>query len=263
MAGPATEALLAAAEELATAADAAAFGPPVACVYNPLRYAGAAYRRYITAYAKDDIRAVFLGMNPGPFGMVQTGIPFGDVRTVTGWLGIADGVSRPPRQHPARPVLGFACTRVEISGSRLWGLFAERFGTPDRFFAEHFVLNYCPLAFLDDTGRNITPDKLSGPAMRAAMRALQAACDHHLRAAVAALRPRWVVALGIYAERRARGALPAGQRVSEANLTPGVIRLLHPSPANPRAHAGWAEQATAELIRAGIWDERTVYVAPR
>ena len=86
------------------------------------------------------------------------------------------------------------------------------------------------------------------------MRALLAACDHHLRAAVAALRPGWVVALGVYAERRARGALPDEQRVSEANLTPRVIRLLHPSPASPRANAGWADQATAELTAAGIWE---------
>ena len=250
MAGSVAEALLAAAEELAAAAEAAAFGPPVSCVYNPLRYAGAAHRRYVTAYAREDVRAVFLGMNPGPFGMVQTGIPFGDVRTVTDWLGIGDGVQPPPRQHPARPVLGFACTRREVSGSRLWGLFAERFGTPDRFFAEHFVLNYCPLAFLGDTGRNLTPDKLSGPAMQA----LLAACDRHLAAAVQALRPRWVVALGAYAERRARAALPDEQR---------VIRLLHPSPASPRANAGWAEQATAELIGAGIWDERAGCGAPR
>ena len=233
-------ALLAAAAQLAEAGEAAAFGPPVACVYNPLRYACAAYRRYVTAYAAEGVRAVFLGMNPGPFGMVQTGIPFGDVRAVTGWLGITDGVEPPGRQHPARPVLGFACTRREVSGSRLWGLFADRFGTPDRFFADHFVLNYCPLAFLGDTGRNITPDKLSGPAMRA----LIAACDHHLRAAVGALRPRWVVALGAYAERRAHGALPAGQQ---------MFRLLHPSPASPRANAGWAEQATAALTAAGIW----------
>ena len=241
MAETAAEGLLAAAEELATAGEAAAFGPPVACVYNPLRYAGAAHRRYITAYAKDDIRAVFVGMNPGPFGMVQTGIPFGDVRAVTDWLGITDGVDPPRRQHPARPVLGFACTRREVSGSRLWSLFADRFGTPDRFFAEHFVLNYCPLAFLGATGRNITPDKLHGPAMRK----LLTECDRHLRAAVRALRPHWVVALGAYAERKARGALPDEQR---------VIRLLHPSPASPRANAGWAEQATAELTAAGIWE---------
>lgn len=240
MAEAAVRALLAAAAQLAEAGEAAAFGPPVACVYNPLRYARAAYRRYVTAYAAEGVRAVFLGMNPGPFGMVQTGIPFGDVRAVTGWLGIAGGVEPPGRQHPARPVLGFACTRSEVSGSRLWGLFADRFGTPDRFFADHFVLNYCPLAFLGDTGRNITPDKLRGPAMRA----LIAACDHHLRAAVGALRPRWVVALGAYAERRAHGALPAGQQ---------VFRLLHPSPASPRANAGWAEQATAALTAAGIW----------
>ena len=248
MTTPAAEALLAAADELAAIADeltvagaAATFGPPVTCVYNPLRYARAAHHCYISSYAKDGIGAVFLGMNPGPFGMVQTGIPFGDVLTVTNWLGIADGVEPPKSQHPARPVLGFACTRREISGSRLWGLFADRFGTPDRFFAEHFVLNYCPLAFLGDTGRNITPDKLRGSAMQA----LLAACDRHLATAVTALRPQWVVALGAYAERKARGSLPDEQR---------LIRLLHPSPASPRANAGWAKQATAELTAAGIWE---------
>ena len=240
VAEPVVDALLTASRALAAAGGRVALGRPVACIYNPLQYAGAAHRRYIAAYAKPGLRGVFLGMNPGPFGMVQTGIPFGDVQTVTGWLGIDDGVEPPERQHPARPVLGFACTRREISGSRLWGLFAERFGTPQRFFAEHFVLNYCPLAFLADSGRNLTPDKLHGPAMRR----LLAACDRHLHAAVAALQPEWVVALGAYAERRARGALPAGQR---------VIRLLHPSPASPRANAGWAEQATAALSAAGVW----------
>lgn len=240
VAQPVVDALLNASRELATAGDRVAFGPPVSCVYNPLQYGRAAYQRYVVTYAKPRIRAVFLGMNPGPFGMVQTGIPFGDVQSVRRWIGIDHGVLPPKQQHPARPVLGFACTRKEISGSRLWGLFAERFGTPKRFFADHFVLNYCPLAFLSDSGRNLTPDKLSGPGIRR----LLAACDRHLRATVNALQPKWVVALGVYAERRARAALLEEQP---------IIRLLHPSPASPRANAGWAEQATAALTTAGIW----------
>ena len=230
------------ADKLTTAAALATFSPAVVtCVYNPLRYARSAYRRYLASYAQDGIDTAFLGMNPGPYGMVQTGIPFGDVLTVTDWLGITEGVTPPTHQHPARPVLGFSCTRREISGSRLWGLFIKRFGTPDRFFAEHFVLNYCPLAFLEDSGRNITPDKLHGPAMQS----LLAACDRHLAAAMTALRPRWVVCLGAYAEKRARACLPQEQR---------VFRLLHPSPANPLANAGWAEKATADLTAAGIWE---------
>ena len=33
-------------------------------------------------------RVVFLGMNPGPFGMAQVGVPFGEVAAVRDWLRI-------------------------------------------------------------------------------------------------------------------------------------------------------------------------------
>lgn len=236
----AVETLITASQELAAAGDGAEFGAPVSYVYNPLQYGGAAHRRYISTYAKTKLRAAFVGMNPGPFGMVQTGIPFGDVQMVRNWLGIDDGVDPPKQQHPQRPVLGFNCTRREVSGSRLWGLFSDRFGTAERFFAENFVLNYCPLAFLTESGRNLTPDKLIGPSMSQ----LIAACDRHLQVVVGVLKPKWVVALGVYAERRVREALPEDQP---------IVRLLHPSPASPRANAGWAEQATQVLIDNKIW----------
>ena len=66
------EALISPARTLAVAAARLKFGPPVTCVYNPLAYAWRAHEQYLRAYGAPPKRVVFLGMNPGPFGMVQT-----------------------------------------------------------------------------------------------------------------------------------------------------------------------------------------------
>ncbi|THF60746.1 single-strand selective monofunctional uracil-DNA glycosylase [Pseudothauera nasutitermitis] len=217
------------------------FAAPVSHVYNPLEYAWDIHRAYLQRYGAGRKRVVFLGMNPGPFGMVQTGVPFGEVGIARDWLGLAGPVGQPAVVNPKRPVEGFACTRSEVSGRRLWGLFQERFDTPEAFFAEHFVANYCPLAFFDH-GRNLTPDKL--PA--AEQRPLLEACDEHLRALVAALRPDWLIGVGAWAEKRAAEALGAD--------APRLGRILHPSPASPAANRGWAEAASEQLRVLGIWD---------
>jgi single-strand selective monofunctional uracil DNA glycosylase len=186
--------------ELCVAVDRIQFTPPVAHVYNPLDYARRAHEAYLRKFANSHKRVVFLGMNPGPFGMVQTGVPFGEISAVRVWMQIAASVGEPRRKHPKRPVEGFACPRSEVSGKRLWGLFADRFGSAENFFADHFVINYCPLAFFDKDGRNLTPDKLS--ASQAAP--LFAACDRHLHRAVEILRPEWLIGIGGFAEKRAR-----------------------------------------------------------
>jgi single-strand selective monofunctional uracil DNA glycosylase len=173
--------------------------------------------------------------------MVQTGVPFGEIESVRGWLGICETVQVPAKTHPQRPILGFDCPRCEVSGKRLWGLFASRFHSPAEFFKDHFVANYCPLAFLEEGGRNRTPDKL--PA--AEREALYEVCDTHLLAAVAALKPECVVGIGDFAACRAREALsPNG---------PKVVRILHPSPASPAANKDWAGTVTRQLQEAGIW----------
>jgi single-strand selective monofunctional uracil DNA glycosylase len=216
------------------------FGEPVRYVYNPLVYARHPHELYLRRYATTTKRVVLVGMNPGPFGMAQTGVPFGAVEPVRGWLGIEAPVARPAREHPKRPVEGFACPRNEVSGARLWGAIAERFRTPERFFRRHFVANLCPLLFLEASGRNRTPDKL--PAAERA--ALLAACLGHLRRLVELLEPEWVVGVGAFAADHAREAL-AGSSVR-------VARILHPSPANPRAGAEWGLRAARELADQGV-----------
>lgn len=64
--------LVAAAHQLRTASDQLRFGGRVACVYNPLVYAWPAHEAYLRCFGNSRKRVVFLGMNPGPFGMVQT-----------------------------------------------------------------------------------------------------------------------------------------------------------------------------------------------
>jgi single-strand selective monofunctional uracil DNA glycosylase len=216
------------------------FSPPVTHVYNPLEYAWAPHEEYLRRFGGGAKRVVFLGMNPGPFGMVQCGVPFGEIAAVRDWMGIAAPVDKPARENPKRPIEGFACTHSEVSGRRLWGLFRERFGTAEAFFSEHFVANYCPLAFFDG-GRNLTPDKL--PARET--EALYAACDTHLRELAAILEPVWIVGIGGFAEARAARTLQ-GTRTR-------IARILHPSPASPAANRGWAETATRQMIDQGIW----------
>ena len=238
------QALIAAAHELAAQVERLPFRPPVAFTYNPLRYAWAAHEEYLRRFGNNRKRVVFLGMNPGPFGMVQTGVPFGEVAAVRDWMGIHAPVNRPAHEHPKRPVLGFACPRSEVSGRRLWGLFAARFGTAEQFFAEHFVVNYCPLAFLSASGSNLTPDKLP-PAERTR---LYAVCDEHLRRALEILAPEWLIGVGGFA--RARG------EETGATLNFKLGQILHPSPASPAANRGWAAAATRQLIELGVWKSR-------
>lgn len=233
--------LLQAARDLSRGLDALRFAPPVAYVYDPLQYAWAPYEAYVRRFGANRKRAVFLGMNPGPFGMMQVGVPFGEVAAVRDWMGIEAPVGHPPREHPKRRVEGFACRRAEVSGKRLWSWAAQRFGSADAFFAEHFVLNYCPLGFLEEGGRNFTPDKL--PA--AELRAVYALCDAHLARTLELLAPRFAIGIGAFAQARLRAVLPAGSPVV-------VGQVLHPSPASPLANRGWAEQAERQLRDLGV-----------
>jgi len=215
------------------------FAEPVTHAYRPAYYARDLHEAYLQL-AQPQPEALWLGMNPGPWGMAQTGVPFGEVAAVRDWLRIEGSVQKPEFEHPKRPVTGLACTRSEVSGRRLWGWAAERFASPEQFFASFFVHNFCPLAFLEESGRNRTPDKLPVEERLA----IEAPCDQALREVVQALRPRRVIGVGKYAERQARRAL------AEFDVEFGTV--LHPSPASPMANRGWAPQAEAQLEAMGI-----------
>lgn len=237
--GAAGRSLALLADRLAAAVAKLRFAPPVAHVYNPLVYARRPHHAYLRLYARRGVQSLLLGMNPGPWGMVQTGVPFGEVGVVREWLRICEPVDAWPAAHPKRPVLGFACARSEVSGARLWGWARARFHEPAAFFRRFFVANYCPLAFLSATGRNLTPDAL--PAEQ--VEDLLELCDRALREVVEVLRPRRVIGVGAFAARRAAVALGGA---------PPVGQVLHPSPASPAANRGWAAVFETQLAAMGI-----------
>lgn len=227
-------------EDLLEALAPLEFSHPVTHVYNPLQYARSAYDEYLKRYGGKPKEVLLVGMNPGPWGMVQTGVPFGEISAVRDWMGIEPHHGVPETFHPKRPVEGFLCKRREVSGKRLWGWAESTFGAPENFFSRFFVANYCPLMFLEETGRNRTPNQIPV----AERKPLLAPCDQALRETVLYFQPRHVVGIGAFAADRAKAAL--------GGLDVTVGRITHPSPANPKANKGWEDCILKEFAQMGI-----------
>lgn len=242
MTSPALE-LIAATEKLNRALAPLSFEKPVALTYNPLTYARASYAQYLQTYANNTKKTLFLGMNPGPFGMTQTGVPFGEVTAVKDWLHIQEPVGKPEHEHPKRPILGFDCPRSEVSGRRLWGLFAECYDTAENFFRDNFVANYCPLVWMSESGANITPDKLAATDRKP----VDEACMDYLEATIRILCPTVLVGIGGYARKQLE---LVAKRFPENSFTLGT--LLHPSPASPISNKHWPELPRQQLADLGL-----------
>jgi len=233
------------------------FSSPVSTVYLPTEYAWAPHSTYLQRFGNSKKRILFLGMNPGPWGMAQTGIPFGEIPAVRDWMKIEEPVEKPAIEHPKRPIEGFNCTRSEVSGRRLWGLFSDEFPDAESFFAEHFVANYCPLVWMGETGKNITPNHLP----KSEMEPVEEACQIHLASIIRALKPDWLIGVGAYAEKKlstvVKNSFPhlATKSSDFLPLEPPIKigKILHPSPASPIANRGWAQQAKQQLIDMGAW----------
>ncbi len=212
-------------------------------IYNPLSYAWDMHAEYLRRYVREGAGTLFLGMNPGPFGMMQTGVPFGEVNAVRDYLKLDLPVGKPEREHPSRPVVGMAIGRSEGSGKRLWGLISLRWPDPEDFFKNHSIFNYCPLGFLDSgkTAKNFTPDHLP----KEERSKLEAVCDSYLEDVIEMINPRALIGIGKYAEAK----------LSSVNMDEGriVSSIIHPSPGNPQANVDWNGKTTSRMKELGLW----------
>jgi single-strand selective monofunctional uracil DNA glycosylase len=240
------ELVIEAAKKLSREVSKLNFVEEITHIYNPIEYAWPAHKIYLERFAADSKKIIFLGMNPGPWGMAQTGVPFGEINAVKDWLEIETVVSKPESEHQKRPVEGFNCGRSEVSGKRLWALMKDRFGTPEAFFKENYVANYCPVSFMTETGKNFTPDKLP----KEQQNALFEVCDTHLREVVEILEAEWMLGVGKFAEKRINTALK--EQIESGKIKSGTI--IHPSPASPAANRGWAEAVTRKMAEYGLWN---------
>jgi single-strand selective monofunctional uracil DNA glycosylase len=236
--------LLRATDQLVSKLEGLKFSDPVTHVYNPLEYARASHEIYVSRFGNSKKRVLMMGMNPGPWGMAQTGVPFGEISLVRDWMGVSAEIGKPAKEHQKRPIVGFDCEKSEVSGRRLWGLFSETSPNPDDFFAENYVVNYCPLVWMEESGKNRTPDKL--PA--AEMEPVSSACDEYVAEHIRLLAPEYLIGVGAFAEtclKRIASVIGAEVKIG---------RILHPSPASPAANRDWAGSATKQLKELGVWE---------
>ena len=99
-----SQSLISASQKLSKQVSEMKFSEPTAYVYNPLDYAWAIHQAYLELAGKSKKKVIFLGMNPGPFGMAQTGVPFGEIPAVRDWMELRGEVSKlthfSPQLHP-------------------------------------------------------------------------------------------------------------------------------------------------------------------
>lgn len=233
------ESILSIENELVQALSQLKFGLPVTCVYNPLVYAQELHEQYVRKYGGRKVEVLLVGMNPGPYGMAQTGIPFGDSTTVRDFLKISGKVNSPGSVHSRRPIYGLDCARKEISGQRFWGWAQRQFHSPTNFLNRFWIHNYCPLVFMEASGKNRTPDKL--PASEREL--LDTSCNKALVATINLIQPRFVIGIGKYSTKRIRASGAQDIVIGE---------VMHPSPANPKANKEWVKVFETQLKSLGV-----------
>tara|TARA_X000000950_G_scaffold287489_2_gene399968 strand:+ start:729 stop:1517 length:789 start_codon:yes stop_codon:yes gene_type:complete len=223
----------------------------VAHATNTLDYAWPLHEAWIRTWGGHGASTLLLGMNPGPWGMAQSGVPFGATATVRDELEIPDlALETPVGAHPKRPIVGLSQERQEVSGQRIWSLLFDVYGSPQGAMEHVFLVNHCPLLLLNERGANVTPDKL--PA--AVVAPVFEACDDHLREVVDVLGATRVVGVGAYAADRAQRALNGakGLGMSPSGRTVALDKCWHPSPASPLANrnggADWRAQVRSVLL---------------
>jgi len=129
-------------------------------VWNPALYALDIYQEYLTKFPPEPGAILALGLNPGPYGMAQTGIPFTDCRTASGALGMEMTI---PGKAPddlisrLKKANGKWRGTYERSSLGMYRFLILAWGDIKTAYRNWFVGNPCPLLFLDPERWNVTP----------------------------------------------------------------------------------------------------------
>lgn len=205
-------------------------------IYNPIVYALNLHCQYIKKFLNGKKKVMLIGMNPGPNGMVQNGVPFGNTNTVKNLMKIQGQVDQPPSLNPKRPVTGLSCTTEEPSGVRIWNLLQKLAGSLEVFGEQCFLHNFCPLAFFDEQGKNITPSELKGK-IKSTLRDI---CLKYLEKEIQLIQPEIIIAIGSYVGDSLR-KLSKQSIYVRTNIK--ILQLAHPSPRSLNNN-NWPEKAT-------------------
>lgn len=187
-------------------------------VLNVHAYGWSAYEAFVRAYYSDGRpRILALSMNPGPFGAVQTGIPFCDVPLARQLLPGFD------RLIAAKPSW-VASERREISALKLVVWSDARFGGIRGLYARVLLAMTCPLAILRGPRKTNVPL----PALpRREQEKIEAFIPRHAAEEIRLAEPAGILMLGEWAQRVWRIAL---------RTDPGLASLPALAAPHPAAH---------------------------
>jgi Uracil DNA glycosylase superfamily. len=209
---------------------------------NVFSYAIDPFLEYLEKAERGSVRTLYLGMNPGPYGMYRTGIPFCDFVTKREFLKITASVDETFIDVDAVRGEKPDEKRREVSGMRLWGLFESVYHSPERFFSSSLVLSYSPLIFFRSEGRraNIALSDVKSLDRKR----IEKVSDEFLKRYIKELKCDTLVGIGDYAHR-------ALVRCSDGER---LLKIAHPSPANPAANGDWAGRTYCYLKSEGVME---------
>ena len=112
---PISKRLLEVEDRLTNDLDKLQFKKPVELVYNPLKYAKEPHSLFVRMYCNGTKPVLMLGLNPGPWGMAQTGVIY--LFLFDSRRGVLMGGGDREVSYPQAKVLNFAVLSFSFSPS--------------------------------------------------------------------------------------------------------------------------------------------------
>lgn len=206
-------------------------------ILNPLVYAWHLHEEYM-GKVPQGTKILFVGMNPSPSSL--TGIPFYEKDAMTNLFG-APLLTQLLNEMPAK----YRGNETSESGQRFWEFVFKKFGSYDKFFRYCFIINYCPLIFMNKDGGNVPLDGFND-ASQSLLKNLMAISDSGLKDIIDHIKPTLIIGIGRYAFNRVRQA-------NTSNIK--CYQIRHPSPATGMTSDQWMNKIGGFLENNMYWGQ--------